>query len=53
MNRDAIDFQKEPVATLFRKLLIPTLLGSFAMSAVCTIDGIFVGHGTGATGLPP
>ena len=51
MNRDAIDFQKEPVATLFRKLLIPTLLGSFAMSAVCTIDGIFVGHGTGADGV--
>lgn len=51
MNRDTIDFQKEPVTTLFRKLLIPTLLGSMAMSAVSTIDGIFVGHGVGADGV--
>ena len=51
MNRDAIDFEKESVFTLFRKLLIPTLLGSTAMSAVSTIDGIFVGHGVGADGV--
>lgn len=51
MNRDTIDFQKEPATTLFRKLLIPTLLGSIAMSAVSTIDGIFVGHGVGADGV--
>ncbi len=51
MNRDTINFQKEPATTLFRKLLIPTLLGSIAMSAVSTIDGIFVGHGVGADGV--
>ena len=51
MNRDAIDFEKESVFTLFRKLLIPTLLGSMALSAVSTIDGIFVGHGVGADGV--
>lgn len=51
MNRDAIDFERESVFTLFRKLLVPTLLGSVAMSAVSTIDGIFVGHGVGAEGV--
>ena len=51
MNRDAIDFEKEKVSSLFRKLLFPTLLGSVAMSAVSTIDGIFVGHGVGADGV--
>lgn len=51
MNRDAIDFEKESVFTLFRRLLIPTLLGSMALSAVSTIDGIFVGHGVGANGV--
>ena len=51
MNRDAIDFERESVFTLFRKLLIPTLLGSTALSAVSAIDGIFVGHGVGAEGV--
>jgi len=32
MNRDAIDFEKDRVSTLFRKLLIPTLLGTISMS---------------------
>ena len=51
MNRDAIDFDNESVFTLFRYMLIPTLLVSTAMSAVSTIDGIFVGHGVGADGV--
>lgn len=51
MKRDAIDFQREPVATLFRKLLIPTLLGAISISAVTAIDGIFIGHGVGADGV--
>ena len=51
MNRDAIDFERDGVFSLFRKLLIPTLLGSVAMSAMSTIDGIFVGHGVGAAGV--
>ena len=51
MNRDAIDFEKDKVSTLFRKLLIPTLLGTISMSAVTAVDGIFVGHGVGADGV--
>jgi len=51
MKRDAIDFEKDRVSTLFRKLLVPTLLGTISMSAVTAIDGIFVGHGVGADGV--
>lgn len=51
MERDAIDFEKERVSVLFRKLLIPTLLGTISISAVTAIDGIFVGHGVGADGV--
>ena len=51
MKRDAIDFEKDKVSTLFRKLLIPTLLGTISISAVTAIDGIFVGHGVGADGV--
>ena len=51
MKRDAIDFENGKVSFLFRKLLIPTLLGTLAMSAVTAIDGIFVGHGVGADGV--
>lgn len=51
MKRDAIDFANEKVPVLFRKLLLPTLHGSISMSAVTAIDGIFVGHGTGADGV--
>ena len=39
------------VRIVFRKQLIPTLLGSIALSAVTVIDGIFVGHGVGADGV--
>ena len=51
MKRDAIDFEHEKVAVLFKKLLLPTLLGTLSISAVTAIDGIFVGHGTGAEGV--
>lgn len=51
MRRDAIDFEKDKVSRLFRKLLVPTLLGTIAISAVTAIDGIFVGHGVGADGV--
>lgn len=51
MKRDAIDFENEKVSVLFRKLLIPTLLGTISISAVTAIDGIFVGHGVGADGV--
>lgn len=51
MERDAINFETEKVAVLFKKLLIPTLLGTISMSAVTAIDGIFIGHGVGANGV--
>ena len=51
MKRDVIDFEKEKVSTLFRKLLVPTLWGTISMCAVTAIDGIFVGHGVGADGV--
>ena len=34
MKRDAIDFERDRVSALFRKLLIPTLLGTISISAV-------------------
>ena len=51
MKRDAIDFEKDKVSSLFRKLLIPTLLGSLSLSAVTAIDGILIGHKVGANGV--
>lgn len=51
MDRDTIDFENGRVSTLFRRILIPTLLGSLAISAVTAIDGIFIGHGVGADGV--
>lgn len=51
MKRDAINFENEKIPVLFRKILIPTLLGTVSMSAVTAIDGIFVGHGAGADGV--
>lgn len=51
MKRDAIDFQNDKVSTLFRRLLIPTLLGTLAISAMTAIDGIVIGHGVGAEGV--
>ena len=51
IEKDAIDFKNNSVSTLYRKLLIPTLLGTLSMSAMTTIDGIFVGHGVGSDGV--
>lgn len=51
MNNQAIDLKNGSVPVLFRKLLIPTLLGSISVSAVTAIDGIFVGHGVGTDGV--
>lgn len=51
MKRDSIDFEREKTSVLFRRLLIPTLLGTISLSAVTAIDGIFVGHGVGADGV--
>lgn len=51
MNRDNIDFKDGKVSVLFRKMLIPTLLGAISICAVTAIDGIFIGHGVGADGI--
>lgn len=51
MERDVIDFGTVKVASLFRRLFIPTLLGMLSISAVTAIDGIFVGHGVGSDGI--
>lgn len=49
--RDSIDFGKEDIVSLFRRMLLPTLMGMI-FSAVFTItDGIFVGQGVGSAAL--
>jgi len=49
--KETIDFGTAKVSTLFNKLFFPTLLGMLSVSAVTTIDGIFVGHGVGSNGI--
>ncbi|MCD8386453.1 MAG: MATE family efflux transporter [Bacteroidales bacterium] len=51
MERDKIDFGKDRVATLFRKMFVPTLFGMLSICAVTMADGIFVGHGVGSSGI--
>ena len=51
MERDSIDLGKEGVFRLFRQYFIPTLFGMLCLSAVTTVDGIFVGHGIGSDGI--
>lgn len=51
MKRDAIDFGADSIPALFRKILVPTLLGMLCMSVMTTIDGVFVGHGVGSDAL--
>ena len=50
-NRDAIDFANEPVGHIFRKLLVPTVVGMLSIVILNLTDGAFIGHGTGANGL--
>lgn len=51
MERDAIDLRTKNVSLLFGRYFLPTLLGMLSLSAVTTIDGIFVGHGVGSNGI--
>lgn len=51
MQRDAIDLSTVNIFTLFRKYLVPTLLGMLSISAVTAADGIFVGRGVGSDGI--
>ncbi|MDE6266540.1 MAG: MATE family efflux transporter [Muribaculaceae bacterium] len=51
MNRDSIDLGSDRIPGLFRRYLIPTLLGMLAICAVTATDGIFVGRGIGSDAL--
>lgn len=51
MGKHVIDYDKGKVATLFRDLFIPTVLGTIAISFVTLVDGIFVGRGVGPDGV--
>jgi len=51
MKQATLDFGTASVATLFRQIFFPTLLGMLSVSAVTAIDGIFVGHGVGSDGI--
>lgn len=46
-----MDFAKDNISTLFKKIFFPTLFGMLSVSAVTAIDGIFVGHGIGSDGI--
>lgn len=50
-RKETIDFARTKVSTLFRQIFFPTLMGMLSVSAVTTIDGIFVGHGVGSDGI--
>ena len=43
--RDSIDFKNTDIKTLFRKLLLPTVLGMIFSALFIITDGIFVGKG--------
>lgn len=49
--RDSIDFKNMDIATLFRKLLLPTVLGMIFSALFVITDGIFVGKGIGSDAL--
>lgn len=49
--KDSIDFGTMKVSKLFRKLLLPTLLGMVFSAVFVITDGIFVGQGIGSDAL--
>lgn len=49
--RDSIDFKHMDIAPLFRKLLLPTVLGMIFSAIFVITDGIFVGKGIGSDAL--
>ena len=49
--KDSIDFGSMNISTLFRKLLIPTVLGMVFSALFVITDGIFVGKGIGSDAL--
>lgn len=51
MEKGEIDFGRERIGTIFRKMFFPTLAGMASIALMCVIDGIFVSHGVGARGV--
>lgn len=49
--RDEVDFDSKDIPKLFKKILIPTLLGMFFTALFIITDGIFVGRGIGSDAL--
>ena len=49
--KDSIDFGAMNISKLFRKLLIPTVLGMVFSAIFVITDGIFVGKGVGSDAL--
>ena len=49
--KDSIDFGSMDISKLFRKLLIPTVLGMVFSAVFVITDGIFVGKGVGSDAL--
>ena len=49
--RGSIDFKNMDIAALFRKLLLPTVLGMIFSALFVITDGIFVGKGIGSDAL--
>lgn len=51
LTRDSLDFGKDNIPRLFRKLFFPTLVGMVFNAVLTIIDGIFVGQGVGPNGI--
>ena len=49
--KDSIDFKNTDIGTLFRKLLLPTVMGMIFSALFIITDGIFVGKGIGSDAL--
>lgn len=49
--KDSIDFKNEKISRLFRKLLLPTVMGMIFSALFVITDGIFVGKGIGSDAL--
>lgn len=49
--KDSIDFGREDIPSLFRRMLYPTLLGMLFTAMFTITDGIFVGRGLGSDSL--
>lgn len=49
--KDSIDFEREDVGKLFRRLFHPTLIGMLSTVLFIITDGVFVGKGLGSDAL--